>query len=162
MPASIIEDSSLLSPIGRGICIVLFTAGTALLFLGMSKIGDGISHLKSQYAEERVTQIADSIPEELSFALPPVTTPKTEEERILRVGKTEGLLNSLTEEALNTPNPNPSVFRNSKKLIALGVLLGQVHPLEAQQIIEEVNNLNITQNENGEWVSPFDPAPNNQ
>jgi hypothetical protein len=155
MPASIIEDSSLLKPVGRVICVILFFSAIAFLFTAMSYVGKGVEFLKSRGAQERVTSIADSIPEEMSFVLPAVRDPKTTEEKLLRTREVENTLNSLTKIAQrkysNGLSNKKIDLREPKKIIAIGVLEGAVHPKEGKRILEEISLLNITLTPKGQW-----------
>jgi hypothetical protein len=153
MPVSILEDSSKLNPAGRVICILLFFGGVSAMIIAMSFIGKGVEFLRYHSAKERVTTITSSIPEEMSFVLPPLNPPKTRDERILRTRQTEAILNNLTEDAKKDPRfvKTPSNFSDPTKILALGVLSGAVHPKEAQRITSEASTLKITMDENGKW-----------
>lgn len=122
----------------------------------MSYIGWGVEILKSHNAKERALSITDSIPEEMSFVLPPTTFPKTREEKIARTRETGNILNLLAQDAKRSPQ-----FRNSndkindpKKIVAIGVLNGFIHPKEAQKILQEVSILEISMDETGNWDAP--------
>lgn len=153
MPTSIIEDSSRLRPSGRLVCIILFFTGVAALLTSFSHIGKATEIIKNQSAQDRIATIADSMPEEMSFVLPPVTEPKTTEENIIRTRNIESTLNVLTAEAKRDPRfqQAPDRIKNPKKIVALGVIKGIIHPKEAQRILQEVNTLNITPNLLGYW-----------
>lgn len=164
MPASIIEDSSLLKPPARILCIALFFLGVIMLIAGVSYIGKGIELLKNHGAKHRVTIIADSIPEEMTFVLPPVTSPKTREDKILRTGQIENTMNLLTQEINNSPmlKTYAGGVKNPKTVIATGVISGLIHPKEAQRMLKEVEILEVTMNQSGSWESPLDLPQNKE
>lgn len=157
MPSSIVEDSVLLRPSARVLCILLFFGGLSLLAIAMSSINRGVEMLKGHSAKERVSSVADSIPEEMSFVLPPITPPKTKEEQIIRARQTENTLNMLLNDAKTDPKlkERKETYSDPKKLIALGVLNGMIHPKEGQRILQEVNMLKLQISNKGKWESPY-------
>jgi len=157
MPSSIIEDSVLLRPSARVLCVLLFFGGLSLLIIAMSSINQGVKILKGHSAKERVASVADSMPEEMSFVLPPVTPPKTREEQIIRARQTEDTLNILLNDAKTDPKlqEKGDIYSDPKKLTALGVLRGIIHPKEGQRMLEEINMLKLQLSNRGKWESPY-------
>lgn len=153
MPASIIQDSTNFTPKARAICLALFVIGTIALIVLASQMGKAVDLVKEHYAQERVGQIADSAPEQMTFELKSVSIPNTKEEEIIRTSKLVEELNLTAESIGRHPKAvlNQKGKNNPEKLISLGVMTGQIHPKNAQLLLEEVRILNISQSPDGTW-----------
>jgi len=140
MPNHLLQDIENVSPAGKTVCGIAFMLGAIALTIQAATFGTLPQKIKMLQSEGEAKTFLPHKPEELTLAIPPFFPPKTDAEKTQRKIALETRFEEL-QNALDATSLPP--VETPEELIAFGVVSGNIHPLDADRLLEETKGIPI-------------------